>query len=78
MTRANRPVIDYYFWMNSDWAYLGADRLDALARRQGVEIRHKPVNLPEVYARTGACCWGNARRSGSNTASRNWRGGAAT
>jgi len=58
MSRANRPVIDYYFWMNSDWAYLGADRLDALAQRQGVEIRHKPVNLPEVYARTGGVLLG--------------------
>lgn len=58
MTRANRPVIDYYFWMNSDWAYLGADRLDALARGHDVEIRHKPVNLPEVYARTGGVLLG--------------------
>ena len=32
-------TIDYYFWMNSDWAYLGADRLEALARRQGAAIR---------------------------------------
>ena len=23
--------IDYYFWVNSDWAYLGADRLEAIA-----------------------------------------------
>ncbi|MBB3009060.1 2-hydroxychromene-2-carboxylate isomerase [Cupriavidus alkaliphilus] len=50
--------IDYYFWLNSDWAYLGADRLDALARRTGVEIRHKPVDLPEVYARTGGVLLG--------------------
>lgn len=48
-----RPHLDYYFWLNSDWAYLGADRLDALARRHNVEIRHKPVDLPEVYRRTG-------------------------
>ncbi|ODV41642.1 2-hydroxychromene-2-carboxylate isomerase [Cupriavidus sp. UYMMa02A] len=54
----DRPHIDYYFWLNSDWAYLGADRLDALARRAGVEIRHKPVNLPEVYARTGGVLLG--------------------
>lgn len=45
--------IDYYFWMNSDWAYLGADRLEALAKRQGVAIRYKPVDLPDVYSRTG-------------------------
>ncbi|MDQ0138851.1 2-hydroxychromene-2-carboxylate isomerase [Cupriavidus necator] len=48
-----RAHIDYYFWLNSDWAYLGADRLEALARRTGVEIRYKPVDLPKVYARTG-------------------------
>lgn len=46
-------AIDYYLWMNSDWAYLGADRLESLAARQGVRIRYKPVDLPEVYARTG-------------------------
>ncbi|XOT98005.1 2-hydroxychromene-2-carboxylate isomerase, partial [Alcaligenes pakistanensis] len=27
----NTPGIHYYFWMNSDWAYLGADRLEAIA-----------------------------------------------
>lgn len=50
--------IDYYLWMNSDWAYLGADRLEALAARQGVEIRYKPVDLPDVYARTGGVLLG--------------------
>jgi len=45
--------IDYYFWMNSDWAYLGADRLDGIARKHGIRIRYMPVDLPDVYARTG-------------------------
>ena len=45
--------IDYYFWMNSDWAYLGADRLRDIAQAQNVEIRFKPVDLPDVYSRTG-------------------------
>jgi 2-hydroxychromene-2-carboxylate isomerase len=54
----NRRHIDYYFWLNSDWAYLGADRLEALADRQGVAIRYKPVDLPEVYARTGGILLG--------------------
>lgn len=49
----NENHIDYYFWMNSDWAYLGADRLEALADRQAVDIRYKPVDLPNVYSRTG-------------------------
>ena len=50
----NRPRnIDYYFWMNSDWAYLGADRLEQIAARHGATIRYMPVDLPAVYARTG-------------------------
>jgi 2-hydroxychromene-2-carboxylate isomerase len=46
-------AIDYYYWINSDWAYLGADRLRAIARRHGAVIQYKPVRLLEVYARTG-------------------------
>lgn len=51
-------TIDYYFWLNSDWAYLGADRLEALAARQQARIRYLPVDLPEVYARTGGILLG--------------------
>lgn len=46
-------IIDYYFWINSDWAYLGADRLEGIAARYGVKIRYKPVDLIDVYSRTG-------------------------
>lgn len=46
-------TIDYYFWINSDWAYLGADRLEDIADRYNVKIRYKPVDLLDVYARTG-------------------------
>lgn len=52
------PTIDCYLWMNSDWAYLGADRLEALAARQGVSVRYLPVDLPAVYARTGGVLLG--------------------
>lgn len=52
------PTIDCYFWMNSDWAYLGADRLEALAARQGVAVRYLPIDLPAVYARTGGVLLG--------------------
>lgn len=51
-------TIDYYFWMNSDWAYLGADRLEALAVRQQAAIRYLPVDLPDVYSRTGGVLLG--------------------
>jgi len=52
------PTIDCYLWLNSDWAYLGADRLEALAARQGVAVRYLPVDLPAVYARTGGVLLG--------------------
>ncbi|CDM25850.1 2-hydroxychromene-2-carboxylate isomerase [Castellaniella defragrans 65Phen] len=45
--------LDYYFWLNSDWALLGADRLALLAQRQDVQVNYKPVDLLDVYARTG-------------------------
>jgi 2-hydroxychromene-2-carboxylate isomerase len=47
------PVIDYYFSVLSDWAYLGGERLEALARRYGVAINHMPVRLAAIYAGTG-------------------------
>jgi 2-hydroxychromene-2-carboxylate isomerase len=46
-------TIDYYFWINSDWAYLGADRLEGIAARYDVKINYKPVDLLDVYSRTG-------------------------
>ncbi len=54
----NAPGIHYYFWMNSDWAYLGADRLEDIAQKHGLQIHYKPVDLPEVYARTGGILLG--------------------
>ena len=45
--------IDYYFWVNSDWADLGADRLEAIAARHGATVDYKPVDLPYVYSQTG-------------------------
>nr|WP_321329727.1 2-hydroxychromene-2-carboxylate isomerase [Alcaligenes faecalis] len=54
----NTPDIHYYFWMNSDWAYLGADRLEAIAHKHDIPIHYKPVDLPQVYARTGGVLLG--------------------
>lgn len=55
----SQSFIDYYFWLNSDWAYLGADRLKELAARHALQIRYKPVDLPDIYARTGGVLLGN-------------------
>lgn len=46
-------AIDYYFWLNSDWAYLGADRLESIGQRYNIQINYLPVDLPDVYRRTG-------------------------
>lgn len=45
--------IDYYYWINSDWAYLGNDRLEEIASRHGADLNYLPVDLPHVYSRTG-------------------------
>jgi 2-hydroxychromene-2-carboxylate isomerase len=56
MTKAKaaaKPVIDYYFSVLSDWAYFGGERLELLARRQGVAINYMPMRLADIYAGTG-------------------------
>ncbi len=45
--------IDYYFWINSDWAYFGNPRLKAMAERYKLKINYYPVDITAVYARTG-------------------------
>jgi 2-hydroxychromene-2-carboxylate isomerase len=45
--------IDYYFSVLSDWAYLGGERFENLARRYGAKINHMPVRLSAIYAGTG-------------------------
>lgn len=50
--------IDYYYWINSDWAYLGCDRLVEIASAHGAEINYMPIDLPYVYARTGGILLG--------------------
>ena len=46
-------AIDYYFWINSDWAYFGNPRLKAMGERYGLPINYCPVDIGAVYARTG-------------------------
>ncbi|WP_375458933.1 2-hydroxychromene-2-carboxylate isomerase [uncultured Enterovirga sp.] len=51
-------VITYYFWTASDWAYLGHQRLVAMAAKHGVDIDYRPVDLPTIYAQTGGILLG--------------------
>lgn len=48
-----KPFIDYYVWLNSDWAYLGAERFRNMCRELDIHINLKPVDLPFVYSKTG-------------------------
>jgi len=44
MTQAPRTV-DYYYSTRSSFTYLGADRLNTLARKHGFTINHRPIVL---------------------------------
>ncbi|WP_282608984.1 2-hydroxychromene-2-carboxylate isomerase [Pelagibius sp. Alg239-R121] len=41
-------TIDYFYSIRSSFTYLGAARLNAMARKYGVVIRHYPVDLGKV------------------------------
>jgi 2-hydroxychromene-2-carboxylate isomerase len=58
MTSISNNGIIYYFWTISDWAYFGGPRLDQLAKRFGLSVDYRPVNLPNVYSRTGGILLG--------------------
>lgn len=45
--------IDAYYWIQSDWAYFGNPRLQAMGLRHGLKVNHRPIDLTTVYARTG-------------------------
>lgn len=46
-------VIEYYFSPQSPYAYLGHDRLVAIAARHGAQIRLKPCDMGKVMAASG-------------------------
>jgi 2-hydroxychromene-2-carboxylate isomerase len=46
-------VINYYFSVLSDWAYMGGERFECLARRYGVSVNHNPMRLAAIYAGAG-------------------------
>lgn len=45
--------IDYYFGTMSPWAYLAGDRLEQIAARHGADVTYKPVDLMQLFDRTG-------------------------
>ena len=47
------PHIDYYFTVLSPWAYLAGDRLEKIAADAGATITYKPLDIGQLFARTG-------------------------
>ena len=47
------PHIDYYFTTLSPWSYLAGLRMEDIARRHGASVTYKPVDIGQVFARTG-------------------------
>ncbi|AUH34893.1 2-hydroxychromene-2-carboxylate isomerase [Paracoccus tegillarcae] len=45
--------IDYYLGTVSPWCYLAGDRLEQLAQKHGATITYKPVDLMQLFSRTG-------------------------
>ncbi|ARJ70564.1 2-hydroxychromene-2-carboxylate isomerase [Paracoccus contaminans] len=46
-------AIDYYFGTFSSYAYLAGDRLEQIAARHGAQITYRPVDLFQLFDRTG-------------------------
>ncbi|MFG6081716.1 2-hydroxychromene-2-carboxylate isomerase [Paracoccus litorisediminis] len=45
--------IDYYFGTQSPWTYLAGSRLEDIAARHGAQITYKPLDLLQLFDRTG-------------------------
>lgn len=45
--------IDYYFTVLSPWAFLAGSRLEDMAEEHGVTITYKPLDIGQLYLRTG-------------------------
>lgn len=46
-------VLDYYFSPISPWAYLAGDRLERIAQRHGATITYRPLDIMQLFDRTG-------------------------
>lgn len=45
--------IDYYFATTSPYAYLAGDRLEQIAARHGAAITYRPLDVMQLFDRTG-------------------------
>jgi len=47
------PHIDYFFATISPYTYLASTRLEEIAAKHGATITYKPLDLPQLFSRTG-------------------------
>lgn len=47
------PHIDYYFAVHSPWSYLAGRRLDEIAAKHGASVTYKPLDIAQLFDRTG-------------------------
>src|SRR5690349_4003160 len=59
-TRSNRVPgvrmprqVDYYFSLQSPWAYIGHKLFREVASTYGLKVNHKPVVLVDLFSETG-------------------------
>lgn len=45
--------LDFYFSLQSPWAYIGHAELQGLAARHGLKVDYRPVALSQVYPESG-------------------------
>ncbi|WP_282181553.1 2-hydroxychromene-2-carboxylate isomerase [Aliiroseovarius marinus] len=45
--------IDYYFTVLSPWAFFGSKRFAQIADKHGVSVTFKPVDIGQLFSRTG-------------------------
>jgi 2-hydroxychromene-2-carboxylate isomerase len=53
MTGGLEKVVDYYYVLTSPWTYLGGPRFEAMTRRHGVRVNHKPIDLGRIFPLSG-------------------------
>lgn len=46
-------VIDYFFSVLSPFTYLAGDSLERLAEKHGAKVNYKPVDIVDLFGRTG-------------------------
>ena len=46
-------TIDYYFSMQSPWAYIGQNAFRAVVAEHDLTVNHKPIILVELFSETG-------------------------